>query len=59
MPPQVMQTDFRRAVLTLLAGSAVLGVSPFIWYRFAQGQVLAGVADLGIAAVLVGAIAYA
>jgi diguanylate cyclase (GGDEF)-like protein len=54
-----MQADFQRAVLTLLAGSAAIGVSPFIWYRFAQGQVLAGIADTGIAAVLVAVIAYA
>lgn len=54
-----MRTDFRRAVLTLLAGSAVVGVSPFIWYRFSQGQVLAGLADVAITVVLVGVIVYA
>jgi diguanylate cyclase (GGDEF)-like protein len=55
----IMRTDFRRAVLTLLGGSAVAGVLPFVWYRFAQGQVLAGLADIAIAAALVGVIVYA
>ena len=59
MSPQLMRTDFRRAVLTLLGGSAVAGVLPFVWYRFAQGQVLAGVADVAIATALVGVIVYA
>jgi diguanylate cyclase (GGDEF)-like protein len=54
-----MRTDFRRAVLTLLAGSAVVGVSPFIWYRFAQGQLLAGIADVAITVLLLGVIVYA
>ena len=54
-----MRTDFRKAVLTLLAGSATAGVLPFIWYRFAQGQVLVGVVDTAIAVALISVIVYA
>ena len=54
-----MRSDFRLAVLSLLGGTAAIGVLPFAWYRFSQGQLAAGVADLGIAAVLIGVVAYA
>ena len=54
-----MRADFRLAVLTLVGGAAAVGILPFIWYRFSQGQVLAGVADIGIAAAIVGVIVYA
>jgi diguanylate cyclase (GGDEF)-like protein len=54
-----MRTDFRLAVLSLLGGSAFLGVAPFVWYRFAHGQVAAGVADVAIATTLLGVVAYA
>lgn len=54
-----MRMDFRRAVLTLLAGSGFAGIVPFIWYRFSQGEVLAGVVDTAIALALSGVIVYA
>lgn len=54
-----MRTDFRLAVLTLVGGAAAVGILPFIWYRLSQGQVVAAVADVGIAAAIVGVIVYA
>jgi hypothetical protein len=54
-----MRTNFRLAVLTLLCGSALLGVLPFIWFRFSQGQVAAGLVDVGISIVLLGVITFA
>lgn len=54
-----MRADFRLAVLTLLGGAAVIGIVPFIWYRFSQGQTLAAFADIGIAGSLVAVIAHA
>lgn len=54
-----MRTDFRLAVLTLLCGSALLGVLPFIWFRFSQGQMAAGFVDVAISVVLLGVITFA
>ena len=54
-----MRADFRLAVLSLLGGAAAVGVLPFAWYRFSQGQVAAGIVDLGIATVLIGVVTYA
>ncbi|MCJ0825258.1 diguanylate cyclase [Luteimonas sp. 50] len=54
-----MRADFRLAVLTLLCGSALLGVLPFVWFRFSQGQSAAGIVDLGISVVLLGVIVHA
>lgn len=43
-----LKTDFRLSIITLLAISALLGISPFAVMRFAQGNMLAGVVDLAI-----------
>jgi diguanylate cyclase (GGDEF)-like protein len=54
-----IRTDFRLPVLALLGGSAAIGIIPFVWYRFSHGQLAAGVADIGIASILVGVVVYA
>jgi hypothetical protein len=46
-------------VLSLLGGAAAVGELPFAWYRFSQGQVAAGIVDMGIATVLIGVVTYA
>ncbi len=43
-----LKTDFRLSIITLLAISAILGISPFAVMRFVQGNVLAGVVDVTI-----------
>lgn len=48
MSMQRLRTDFRFAVVTLFGVIAVLGITPFAIYRFANGQALAGGVDLGI-----------
>lgn len=45
---QRIRTDFRFAIITLFSMVAVLVVLPFAFYRFAQGQVLAGIGDMAI-----------
>lgn len=43
-----LKTDFRLSIITLLAISAILGITPFAVMRFVQGNVLAGIVDLSI-----------
>ena len=50
MPRPSMRMDFRRAVLTLLAGSGFAGIVPFIWYRFMVGLLLLGLVAVGFRA---------
>jgi len=52
---QRIRTDFRFAIITLFSMVAVLGVLPFAFYRFARGEVLAGVGDLAIVLVITAA----
>jgi diguanylate cyclase (GGDEF)-like protein len=59
MPFERPRTDFRLPVLALLGGSAAIGILPFVWYRFSNGQIAAGIVDIGIACVLIGVIVYA
>lgn len=43
-----LRNDFRLSIITLLGASAVFGITPFALFRFMQGEILAGVLDLGI-----------
>ncbi len=43
-----LKTDFRLSIITLLATSAILGITPFAVMRFLQGNMLAGTVDLTI-----------
>ena len=54
-----LRTDFRLSIITLLGASAVLGITPFAFMRFIQGNVLAGVVDSSILIGISGAVAYA
>ena len=51
-----LQTDFRFAVLTLFGGLTILGVLPMAAYRFAHGELVAGVMDTLIVLSLAGAV---
>lgn len=43
-----LKTDFRLSIITLLAISAILGITPFAVMRYLQGNMLAGTVDLTI-----------
>lgn len=58
MSVQRLQTDYRFAVLTLFGGLTILGVLPMAAYRFARGEIVAGVMDSLIVAGLAGAVAH-
>nr|MDQ3057345.1 GGDEF domain-containing protein [Pseudomonadota bacterium] len=49
---QRIRTDFRFAIITLFAAVAVVGITPFAVYRFARGQVVAGVVDVAIVVII-------
>ena len=53
-----LRNDFRLGILTLFGGVANLGILPFAFYRFATGNVVAGLVDLGILACIIAAVAY-
>ncbi|MDQ3038798.1 MAG: GGDEF domain-containing protein, partial [Pseudomonadota bacterium] len=55
---QRIRTDFRFAIITLFSMVAVLFVLPFAIYRFAQGQILAGIGDTVIVLVITAAGIY-
>ncbi|MBJ6136196.1 GGDEF domain-containing protein [Marinobacter litoralis] len=54
-----LKNDFRLSIVTLLSGSAILGITPFAIMRFIDGNLLAGFIDLGILAALAGSLVYA
>lgn len=54
-----LKTDFRLSIITLLAISAILGISPFAVMRFAQGNMLAGIVDLTIMLAITAGMIYA
>lgn len=54
-----LKTDFRLSIITLLAISALLGISPFAVMRFVQGNMLAGVVDLTIMLSITAGMVYA
>ncbi|WP_323750121.1 GGDEF domain-containing protein [Marinobacter sp.] len=54
-----LKNDFRLSIVTLLSGSAILGITPFAIMRFVDGHLLAGFIDLGILAALSGSLVYA
>ncbi|MFV8572118.1 GGDEF domain-containing protein [Marinobacter sp. SBS5] len=54
-----LKNDFRLSIVTLLSGSAILGITPFAIMRFLDGNLLAGFIDLGILVVLSGSLIYA
>ena len=56
---QRLRSNFRLSIITLLGLCAMLGITPFAIYRFWQGQVVAGVADLVILAAICSVVAYA
>jgi diguanylate cyclase (GGDEF)-like protein len=54
-----LRTDFRLSIITLLGACAVLGITPFAFYRFYTGDLMAGIVDCLILAGIVLTVAYA
>ncbi|MBU2955047.1 GGDEF domain-containing protein [Marinobacter sp. F3R08] len=54
-----LKTDFRLSIITLLAASAILGITPFAAMRFLQGNTLAGVVDAAILTGILLTLSYA
>ncbi|HSR66054.1 MAG TPA: GGDEF domain-containing protein [Xanthomonadaceae bacterium] len=54
-----LRNDFQLAILTLFGACAVLGVTPFAFYRFATGNRVAGSIDLSIVACIALAVLHA
>lgn len=59
MSLQRLRTDFRFAIVILFGTIAALCIAPFAVYRFAVGQTMAGLLDLGILVCISAGIAYA
>ncbi|MFC0676578.1 diguanylate cyclase domain-containing protein [Lysobacter korlensis] len=58
MPWQRLQSDFRFALITLFGALATVCLLPIAGYRFATGDVAAGVIDLVVVAVIAGSVVY-
>lgn len=54
-----LKNDFRLSIITLLSACALIGITPFAILRFVQGNLVAGLVDLGILASILGCLAYA
>ncbi|MBU2872724.1 GGDEF domain-containing protein [Marinobacter salexigens] len=54
-----LKTDFRLSIITILGASALLGITPFAFMRFFQGNYVAGFVDTTILLVVSGGMAYA
>jgi diguanylate cyclase (GGDEF)-like protein len=56
---QRLRSDYQLGIITSFGACAFVGIFPFALYRFATGNVAAGVLDLGIVASICLAVAYA
>lgn len=54
-----LKNDFRLSIITMLGVCAIIGITPFAIMRFVQGNVVAGLVDLGILGCIVGSLAHA
>lgn len=54
-----LRTNFRLSVMTLLAGCALVGITPFAVWRLARGDYLIGVVDTAILLAVVANVIYA
>lgn len=54
-----LRSNFRLSIITLLGTSAVLGITPFAFYRFWQGSVIAGLIDTFILLSICGTVIFA
>jgi hypothetical protein len=59
MSMQRLRTDFRFAVLVLFCLAALLGITPFVVYRFLQGERAVGATDTAIVVALAATLLYA
>ncbi|WP_162301494.1 GGDEF domain-containing protein [Cognatilysobacter segetis] len=59
MSKQRLRTDFQFAVLVFFCLVALVGIVPFVAYRFAVGEPEAGAIDLAIVAALAGTLLFA
>ena len=59
MSMQRLRTDFRFAVLVLFCFAALLGIAPFVIYRFVHGETAVGAVDTAIVAALAATLGYA
>ncbi|WP_043711712.1 GGDEF domain-containing protein [Novilysobacter defluvii] len=54
-----LSADFRFGLMVVFGGLAVVAITPFVVYRFATGNHLAAVIDIGIQVAIVSIVAYA
>ncbi len=54
-----LSTDFRLSIISMLGACAMLGVTPFAFYRFYSGDMISGIVDCMILASIVLTVAYA
>lgn len=54
-----LKNDFRLSIITMLSICALIGITPFAFLRFIQGNVVAGFVDLGILTSILGCLTYA
>src|SRR5690606_41820929 len=54
-----LSAGFRFGLMVLVGGLAVVAITPFVVYRFATGNHLAAVIDIGIQVAIVSIVAYA
>lgn len=43
-----LKNDFRLSIITMLSLCALVGITPFAFLRFMQGNLVVGIVDLGI-----------
>ncbi|HMB57545.1 MAG TPA: GGDEF domain-containing protein [Arenimonas sp.] len=56
---QRLRTDFQLTIISSFGGAALFGILPFSFYRFATGNVVAGVLDMAIVLSILLAVAHA
>ncbi len=54
-----LRTDFRLSIISMLGACAVLGITPFAFYRFYSGDLVSGIVDCVILASIVLTVVYA
>lgn len=54
-----LKNDFRLSIMTMLGTCALIGITPFAILRFLQGNLVAGIVDLGILASILSCLTYA
>ena len=56
---RLLRSDYDLAVVTIFGAIAIVGVTPFAWYRFSSGNTIAGIMDVVIVLSICAVLTYA